>query len=118
MPKQKISQAVLFKIPEYPFRQALAAALGIRQLPKSPTFALAKSYAVPDTEWTLWHLDCYRLTDHRDLVTIDAHRIFEDPGAIVLVEWAGRVRDALPRDTIEIRFRHAGEDKREITLPS
>ena len=98
------------------FTQGLARALGIPQMPKSPTFLLAKEYKIPSTPYSLWHLDCYRLKGHGDLVTLDIHRIFEEPTNIVLVEWPERIRDGLPRDHIEIHFEHAGEDKRSITI--
>lgn len=99
------------------FVQGLAHALGIEKIPKSPTFLLAKEYPVPGSPYALWHLDCYRLKSHNDLVTLDLHRIFDTQTNIVLVEWPERVGDGLPRDHIIIRFEHAGGDKRSITLP-
>lgn len=98
------------------FTQGFAEALGITQQPKSPTFLLAKEYAIPQTPYSLWHLDCYRLQGHRDLVTLDLHRIFENPNNIVLVEWPEHIGAGLPRDTIEVRFTHEGPTSRGITI--
>lgn len=98
------------------FTQGLAHALGITQTPKSPTFLLAKEYSVPGADYKLWHLDCYRLDGHQALVTLDLHRIFEDPANIVLIEWPERIGDGLPRDRIEIHMEHAGNDRRTITI--
>jgi tRNA threonylcarbamoyladenosine biosynthesis protein TsaE len=98
------------------FTQGFAHALGIVQRPKSPTFLLAKQYAVPGTPFSMWHLDCYRLKNHADLATIDLHSIFHDPNNIILVEWPENVGDGLPRDRIEVHFEHAGNDKRSITI--
>ncbi len=98
------------------FTQGFARALGIVQQPKSPTFMLAKQYAIPETPYSLWHLDCYRLQSHNDLATLDLHALFADANNIMLVEWPERVGDGLPRDRIEVHFEHAGEDKRSITI--
>ncbi|MCC6934385.1 MAG: tRNA (adenosine(37)-N6)-threonylcarbamoyltransferase complex ATPase subunit type 1 TsaE [Candidatus Yanofskybacteria bacterium] len=98
------------------FTQGFASALGIRQQPKSPTFLLAKEYSVPGTPYSLWHLDCYRLTGRQDLITLDLHHIFEQPNNIVLVEWPEKIGEGLPRDTIEVRFTHEGPTSRGITI--
>jgi tRNA threonylcarbamoyladenosine biosynthesis protein TsaE len=100
------------------FTQGLAHALGVSQTPKSPTFLLAKEYPIPHTQRSLWHLDCYRLSGHQDLVTLDLHHIFSDPRNVILIEWPERVGDGLPRDHIEIHFAHNGNDTRSITMPT
>ena len=98
------------------FTQGFAHALGITQPPKSPTFMLAKRYAIPGTVYSLWHLDCYRLQSHADLAALDMHAVFEDPNNIILIEWPERIGDGIPRGHIEIHFAHAGNDKRTITI--
>ncbi len=98
------------------FTQGLSHALGITQMPKSPTFLLAKEYSIPTTSYALWHLDCYRLTGHQDLVTLDLHHIFEVPTNIVLIEWPEKIGEGVPRDHIEIHFEHSGGDKRSIII--
>jgi tRNA threonylcarbamoyladenosine biosynthesis protein TsaE len=98
------------------FTQGLARALGIAETPKSPTFNLVKQYAIPNTRYVLWHLDCYRLTDHRDLIALDLPAAFTDPRNIILIEWPERISDGLPRDHIEIRLTHEGPTKRGITI--
>lgn len=98
------------------FTQGFARALGIAQMPKSPTFLLAKQYAIPETPYSLWHLDCYRMKSHADLVTIDLHRIFDDPNNIILVEWPENISDGLPKHHGEIHFAHTGGDTRSITI--
>ncbi len=98
------------------FTQGFARALGIVRQPKSPTFLLAKQYAIPGTTYSLWHLDCYRLQNHNDLAVIDLQAIFHDSNNIILVEWPENIGDGLPRDRIEVHFEHAGEDKRTISI--
>ena len=99
------------------FAQGFAAALGIPETPKSPTFNLAKQYAVPHTTYHLWHIDCYRLEGHKDAQALDLHTLFNDPNNLMLIEWAERLGDALPRDHVRVAFAHHGGDKRAITLP-
>jgi tRNA threonylcarbamoyladenosine biosynthesis protein TsaE len=98
------------------FTQGLAKALGITQQPKSPTFLLAKEYLIPDTTFSLWHLDCYRLSGREDLIPLDLHSLFRDPNNLIVVEWPERIGDGLPRDHIEIHMTHAGGDARGITI--
>jgi tRNA threonylcarbamoyladenosine biosynthesis protein TsaE len=98
------------------FVQGLAKALGIPSLPKSPTFNLAKQYAIPNTPYSLWHLDCYRLTSHRDLTVMDMHAVFSHPNNLVAIEWPERIGDGLPRDHVEIHLTHNGGNARGITM--
>lgn len=68
----------------------------------SPTFTIARSYALPRTPpaW-LHHVDAYRLMNAEDLELAG----FEDMcgvGAMTCVEWAERVEEALPEDRVEV----------------
>lgn len=98
------------------FTQGFAQALKITNKPKSPTFMLAKQYAIPGTSFSLWHLDCYRLNGHQDLINLDLHSLFVDPKNIILVEWPERIGDGLPREHVEVHLTHEGNDKRGITI--
>jgi tRNA threonylcarbamoyladenosine biosynthesis protein TsaE len=98
------------------FVQGFADAIGVVQTPKSPTFTLMKSYAVPSTPYSVWHLDCYRLKGREDLTTLDMHLVLSDPRNIVLVEWPERIGDGLPRNHIEVHMTHAGADSRGIDI--
>jgi tRNA threonylcarbamoyladenosine biosynthesis protein TsaE len=98
------------------FTQALALALGVKQTPKSPTFMLVKEYLIPNTLYSLWHLDCYRLNNSSDLAAMDMASVFASPHNLVLIEWAERVADALPADRVTIRLEHQGADTRSITI--
>ena len=97
------------------FVQAVAAALGIREVLRSPTFNLVKVYPIPGSPYRLVHVDCYRLEGRADLAPMDLHALFEDPMNLVFVEWPERIGRALPADRIVIRMAHAGGDKRSLT---
>ena len=98
------------------FTQGFAHGLHVVETPKSPTFNLVKQYAIPGTEYSLWHMDCYRLTDHRDLIALDLHTAFTNPHNLILIEWPERISDGLPRDHIEVHLTHEGPQKRGMTI--
>lgn len=98
------------------FVQAFASAIGITTRPKSPTFTLMHQYAIPNSNLSLWHLDCYRLNGRKDLETLDLASVLADATNIVLIEWPERAGDILPRDRVVIRFTHENKDTRSITV--
>lgn len=82
---------------------------------RSPTFALAHEYTVGPGRPRLVHVDAYRLGGGEDLESIGWDRLAV-PDAVVVVEWAGRIADALPTDRIRVRIDHAGEQVRDIVI--
>ena len=104
------------------FTQGFARGLGIQEKIASPTFVVLKRYGIPiprkqsriiRSHW-LYHIDCYRLKSVRELEQLGFASIVQEPGAVVLIEWGDRVHRALPKHTLRIRFRHAGENRRHI----
>lgn len=98
------------------FTQAFAKALGITEELKSPTFTLMHNYTVPGSDLMLWHLDCYRLQDRRDLANLDLASVFADPRNIVLIEWPDKARTIFPKEHVSVHFTHEGREKRGITV--
>lgn len=100
------------------FTQAFAEALGVAEHLKSPTFVLMKHYVLKDVPGytTLYHLDCYRLNGAADLGPLGVAEIIARPGTIVLIEWAERVADILPRNHWVIHIDHVAEHERNITV--
>ena len=79
---------------------------------RSPTFTIVHEY---ETQPKLIHFDAYRLADAEELLAIG----FDDylaQHAILVLEWAERVPEALPRERLELRLAGSGEDPREIAL--
>lgn len=120
------------------FVKGFAKALGVKTKIKSPTFVLMKKYAIPEStvlpcycskRW-LYHLDCYRVRDHRDLTTLDLKSLFSAPKGrdlasggkslqnIVLIEWPERVSKILPRKLIRVHIDHMDKNKRKIEINS
>lgn len=104
------------------FAKGFAKALGVNAKIKSPTFVLMKYYSIPALGYKLrakswlYHLDCYRARDYRDLATLDLKTIFSDPHNIVLVEWPERVSKILPKKLMRIHIDHINENERKITI--
>ena len=97
------------------FAQGFARALSVSQNLRSPTFTLAKSYSIPNSDCTLWHIDCYRLEKPEDARTIDLPIIFKDPKALVLIEWPERIQ--LDTRNWDIKFSHSNsENERKISI--
>ncbi len=83
------------------FTQYLAQELGVTQHVNSPTFVIMKQYhAYKPPIHTLVHVDAYRLTsaDELDQIGIDQH--IGKAHAVVVIEWAEKVREALEKVTL------------------
>ncbi|HEY4474455.1 MAG TPA: tRNA (adenosine(37)-N6)-threonylcarbamoyltransferase complex ATPase subunit type 1 TsaE [Candidatus Paceibacterota bacterium] len=106
------------------FIQGFAKALGIKSKVKSPTFVLMKKYPVKlrhgaskvSNQTNLYHLDCYRIRDYKDLRIPEMKEIFESSYDIILVEWAERIKRVIPKKHITIHIDHISKNQRKITI--
>jgi tRNA threonylcarbamoyladenosine biosynthesis protein TsaE len=79
----------------------------------SPTYVLLNVY--DSGRLTVYHLDAYRTSGADDMDAIGFSELLEQ-GGVVVVEWAERIVELLPKDTIHIRIRSTGESTREIRV--
>lgn len=95
------------------FIQGVAAGLGIKGRVNSPTFIIMREYG------NFCHVDLYRLEE--DLkAEMDNLGLFDKISggtSIVLIEWAERIRNLLPKKTKWVSFKDLGENRRRIKLP-
>lgn len=91
------------------FAQGFAKGLDVKEKILSPTFVILKKFG------NLYHIDCYRLKDPKELLALGWRKIVADPKNIVLIEWADRIKKILPKNTIWMGLEHAGPKKRKIT---
>lgn len=110
------------------FTQGLVVGLGIKEEISSPTFLImkkielhehklqTKNYKLKTNFKNLYHLDCYRLKNEKDLIDLGMEEILADPENIVLMEWAERVKKILTKDTIKINFKHISQKERELEV--
>jgi len=91
----------------------LAAELGVNpDEVASPTFVLLHEYSGARP---IFHCDAYRLRSARELWELGVEEMF-DSEAIVLIEWADRVADALPAEYLEVRIEVTGDTSRQFNL--
>ncbi len=92
------------------FAKAFANALGILEPITSPTFNIIKEY---DGELPLYHMDVYRLDGNTEGVGIEEY--FTKDG-VVIIEWANTIKDILPEERLDIKFKVAGENSRVLIV--
>lgn len=78
----------------------------------SPSFTLVNEYEGP---LRLFHIDLYRLADEKELIGIDYEEYLTADG-VVVIEWADRLPQAIPADSLWITLRYLGTERREIVL--
>ncbi|MEO1231082.1 MAG: tRNA (adenosine(37)-N6)-threonylcarbamoyltransferase complex ATPase subunit type 1 TsaE [Myxococcota bacterium] len=76
----------------------------------SPTYAIVQNY---DTTPPVRHADLYRIGSMEELDAIGFAEAMAEPG-LNLVEWYGRVPDALPEERLEIELAGGPDDVRDI----
>jgi tRNA threonylcarbamoyladenosine biosynthesis protein TsaE len=64
----------------------------------------------------LFHVDCYRIKDYKDILVLDFQEIVSDFKNIILIEWAEKIKKILPKDTVWIKFKILDKDKRKIEI--
>ena len=95
------------------FTQGLAYGLGVKGKVSSPTFNLMKVYKIKTG--VLCHIDAYRLNSGNDLIAIGLDDYLEKKDAIVVIEWAERVKDIWPKNKIKVEIKNI-KDGRKIKI--
>lgn len=100
------------------FAKGFAKGLGVRGVVNSPTFVLMKTYRVPGKKLRLFcHVDAYRLRKVGELLEVGLREYLDRPDAIVLIEWANKLKRLLHKlPLIEVKFTYAGPKKRIIEI--
>ncbi len=93
------------------FTKGIANGLGISENITSPTFTIIKEYT--SGELPLYHMDVYRLDGNIDGVGVEE---YYNKGGIVIIEWAKTIKDSLPDERLEIKFKVIDENKRLLII--
>jgi len=91
------------------FAQGIAKYLEIERNVTSPTFVLMKKYSIAKRGLSfkrLYHLDCYRVYSSDEILDLGWQDITSDSTNIILVEWAERIEDIIPKDAVWINFKN------------
>ena len=92
------------------FTKGIADALGIEEVITSPTFAIIKEY---EGELPLYHMDVYRLDGDTDSIGIEE---YFTKGGVVVIEWSDIIKDILPEERLDIKFKIVDENKRILYI--
>ena len=93
------------------FTKGFAQALGINEDITSPTFNIIKEYL--SGEMPLYHMDVYRLDGKIDGVGIEE---YFTKGGVVIIEWSDTIKDYLPKERLDIKFKILDEKSRVLTF--
>ncbi len=91
---------------------AIGLGLADQRMVSSPTFVLVQEYP---TQPKLFHIDLYRLRQPEiELADLGLEEMLAE--GIVLIEWADRAKDALPKKRWEIQIKSIGARNREFSV--
>ena len=98
------------------FAKGFLRALGVRLRILSPTFLLIKSYGLTKKNFKqVYHFDCYRIKDEKELRPLGAKEIFALKENIVLIEWADRLRSSTSgKNVIKVKLYHGLKSNERI----
>ena len=99
------------------FIKGFALALGVSEKVLSPTFLIMKKFNIKAGPYTaLYHLDCYRIKNSKEILSLDYKEIVKDRKAIVLIEWGNLIKDILSKDHLEVSFKAKSRRNRLLTF--
>lgn len=95
------------------FTKALGKALGVTRSIPSPTFVMMQEFETkkfatsgsksgPKKPLILYHLDLYRTNNFKEVEGLGITEWWGHPETITVLEWADKIQNNLPKDTIYI----------------
>ena len=97
------------------FTKGFAEGLGIEEPVSSPTFTILQIYE--EGRLPLYHFDVYRIEEPEEMEEVGFDDYIYGEG-VCLIEWANRIEDILPEETIYVVIEkdlEKGMDYRKIT---
>lgn len=101
--------------------KGISLGLGIKETVKSPTFVIMMLYEIKSAKILkrkikyVCHIDAYRI-NKKSLLAVGAQDYLRRQDTITIIEWAGKVKELLPKKTKWIEIKPAGQTKRKISL--
>lgn len=96
--------------------QGVGEGMGVTEPITSPTFILIAEHRLPPPAPTLYHIDLYRLDQAIDEALALGLDDYLRGHGVCLIEWAERIRAALPDERLWITLRHLDTSKRGIVI--
>lgn len=101
------------------FVQGAAKALGVTATVISPTFVIERAYKLVNQKFDrLVHLDCYRIENSDEITRLGWDEKIANPRNLIFVEWAERIEELLPENTVRIHFEVVDETTRKVKVLS
>ena len=82
------------------FTEGILEYFGLENEISIPTFTIVNEYKKDNLN--IYHFDVYRLSDVEEFYAIGGEEYFQN--GICIIEWGEIIKDALPKDYIEIQF--------------
>jgi tRNA threonylcarbamoyladenosine biosynthesis protein TsaE len=99
--------------------KGICEGLGITKGVKSPSFTIIREYIPPKPHPSankVYHIDLYRITDPSTILVREVYEYLRERDGVYIIEWADRIEDFLPPDTIKIYLKIINETEREIAI--
>lgn len=95
------------------FAQGALKGLGAKKPYTSPTFVVMKYYKVESR--SIYHIDVYRVGP-KDILDLGWEEIIANKNNIIIVEWAERIKNIIPKNAVWLKFEHLNENRRKISI--
>ena len=92
--------------------QGIGEGLRIKSLIKSPSFVIINEY---DGPLPLYHFDLYRLNNAEEILSLGYEEYLYEKRGVVVIEWAEKIKDFLPKEYLEINLKIVNLSKRKIS---
>lgn len=93
--------------------QGITSGWGSLDQVTSPTFVLVNVYRRPNQE-RLFHLDTYRLNSSAEAHDLDIDFMLEN--SALVIEWAEKIQEILPKNRLWIEIKWVDEDQRDLLI--
>lgn len=93
--------------------KGIVAGIGASEEVTSPTFTLVHEYR--SGRIPVFHFDFYRIDDPNELISIGWDEFLDSDG-VVIVEWADKFPELLPKSADWLKIEIESGDRRRITL--
>ena len=88
------------------FTQGILKYYNLESEISSPTFTIVNEYNAKNIN--IYHFDVYRLENEEEFFAIGGEEYFEK--GICIIEWGELIKNALPKEYIEIKFEKSEDD--------
>ncbi|MEA2013473.1 MAG: tRNA (adenosine(37)-N6)-threonylcarbamoyltransferase complex ATPase subunit type 1 TsaE [Verrucomicrobiota bacterium] len=97
------------------FSRGIAETLDINEYIFSPSYTVVNEYVGIGLR-DLFHIDFYRIDNADSAIAFGIDDYFSLENSVIIMEWAERISDIIPQETVHILFEHVDENVRKLRL--